>query len=47
MVGVRGECRISGDGVGPEEEDGEAGRWPELGGDRTEGLAGSCALSGT
>lgn len=47
VVGVRGECRISGDGARPEEEDGEAGRWPEFGGDRTEGLAGSCALSGT
>lgn len=46
--GVSGECRSSGEGVRPEEEDGEAGRWLELGGDRTEGLAGSCALlSGT
>lgn len=45
--GVRGECRISGDGVRPEEEDGEAGRWPEFGRGSTEGLVGSCALSGT
>ncbi len=42
--GVRGECRSSGEGVRPEEEDGDAGRWLEFGGVRTEGLAGSGAL---
>lgn len=44
--GIRGEWRISGDGVRPEEEDGEVGRWPELGRGSTEGLVGSGALSG-
>lgn len=47
VVGVRGECRVSGEGAGPEEEDGEEGRWPEFGRGRTGGLVGSCALSST
>lgn len=42
--GVGGKCRSSGEGLRPEEEDGEAGRWPEFGGVRTEGLAGSGIL---
>lgn len=47
--GFSGECRSSGEGLRPEEEDGEAGKWLELlGGFRTEGLTGSGALlSGT
>lgn len=39
--GVNGECRSSGEGVRPEEEDGEMERWPEFGGDRTQGLHGA------
>ncbi|TNN45028.1 hypothetical protein EYF80_044775 [Liparis tanakae] len=42
--GVRGECLSSGEGLRPGEEDGDVGRWPALGGIRTEGLAGSGAL---
>lgn len=42
--GIRGECRSSGEGLRPEEEDGDAGRWLAFGGARTEGLAGSGAL---
>lgn len=42
--GVTGECRSSGEGLRPEEEDGEAGRWLEVGGARTEGLVGRGAL---
>lgn len=42
--GVCGECRSSGEGLRPEEEDGEADRWLEFGGFRIEGLAGSGTL---
>lgn len=42
--GVSGECRSSGEGLRPEEEDGEAERWLEFGGCRTAGLEGSGAL---
>lgn len=44
--GVNGECRTSGDGVRPEEEDGETERWPEFCGVRTECLDSGALLSG-
>lgn len=45
VTGVRGECRSSGEGLKPEEEDGEAGRWLEVGGTRTDGLLSGALLS--
>lgn len=45
--GVSGECRTSGEGVRPKEEDGDMERLPEFDGDRTEGLDSGALLSGT